>query len=42
MILAQAETVMTTSAWVFMGLAWFFVIGLVFFSFKRVLGGPKA
>lgn len=41
MILAQTDPVMTTNAWVFMGLAWAFVIGLAVFSFKRVLGGPK-
>jgi hypothetical protein len=40
-MLAQTETVMTTAAWVFMGLAWFFVIGLTIFCFARVLGDPK-
>ena len=33
--------VMETSGWVFMSLAWVFVIGLVVWCFVRVLGGPK-
>ena len=36
-----SDVVMTSSGWAFMGLAWLFVIGLVLFCFKRVLGGPS-
>ncbi len=31
--------VMSNSGWIFMGLAWLFVIGLAIWCFKRVLGG---
>ena len=39
---ALPDPVMTTGAWVFMGAAWLLVIGLLAWSFIRVLGGPPS
>jgi len=38
---AQAEPEMTNSSWLFMGLAWLFVIALAVWCFWRVLGGGR-
>lgn len=43
MLLADsaAEPEMTGAAWIFMGLAWLFVLSLATWCFRRVLGGGK-
>lgn len=32
---------MTTRGWIFMALAWFCILMLVYFTFSKVLGGGK-
>lgn len=40
--MAVVEPEMTTAAWIFVGAAWTFVIGLAVFCFAKVLGGGSA
>lgn len=37
----SSDPKMTGAAWIFMGLAWLFVILLAVWCFKRVLGGGR-